>query len=266
VLKSLRRLIGGPSILYHRGEKKKKKKKNRGRKEDEERSAQVSHRSLPINFFLKSLVQPTHDIPLDVSVRGKGKKRKPNSPRSSISERRQEHPKRDQSDRHNPEPYNPFPPNPRPHPGSQPRRRPRHAYRVGDGLGEDEVEDGAGDAGRREMGGEVVVNEELAGHEEEGEVVACPGEEKEESVGVEAGAVVWMDWEEQAGGRGKRSREGEKETGEDEMWMVSSPRPLISGGGRAKREEKKRTILNRLNPSSPCQQIRPHDPHKHTHP
>jgi hypothetical protein len=116
------------------------------------------------------------------------------------------------------------------------------------------------------MGGEVVVNEELAGHEEEGEVVACPGEEKEESVGVEAGAVVWMDWEEQAGGRGKRSREGEKETGEDEMWMVSSPRPLISGGGRAKREEKKRTILNRLNPSSPCQQIRPHDPHKHTHP
>lgn len=41
------------------------------------------------------------------------------------------------------------------------------------------------------MRGEVVVQEELAAHEEEGEVVGGPGEEEEAGGIVEAGARAW---------------------------------------------------------------------------
>jgi len=58
---------------------------------------------------------------------------------------------------------------------------------VGDVRGfdvKDEFDDGAGDESRGEVGGQVVVQEELAAHDEEGEVVGGPEEEEE------AGAVV----------------------------------------------------------------------------
>jgi hypothetical protein len=53
---------------------------------------------------------------------------------------------------------------------------------VGGGEGfdvEDEFDKGACDEGGCEMRREVVVQEELAAHDEEGEVVRCPGEEEE---------------------------------------------------------------------------------------
>ena len=53
---------------------------------------------------------------------------------------------------------------------------------------EDEFEEGACDEGGREVGGEVVVEEELAAHEVEGEVVGGPAEEEEAGAVVEAGA------------------------------------------------------------------------------
>lgn len=49
---------------------------------------------------------------------------------------------------------------------------------------EDEFDEGAGHEAGCQVGGEVVVQEELAAHEVEGEVVGCPAEEEE------AGRVV----------------------------------------------------------------------------
>lgn len=48
------------------------------------------------------------------------------------------------------------------------------------------MEDGSRDEGRTEVGGEVVVEEELARHGEEGEVVVEPGEHEEAARVVEA--------------------------------------------------------------------------------
>lgn len=42
------------------------------------------------------------------------------------------------------------------------------------------------------MRGEVVVEEELAAHDVEGDVVGCPGQEEEACAVVEAGACAWM--------------------------------------------------------------------------
>ena len=52
---------------------------------------------------------------------------------------------------------------------------------------EDEFEEGAGDEGGGEVSGEVVVEEELAAHEVEGEVVGGPAEEEEAGAVVETG-------------------------------------------------------------------------------
>ena len=52
----------------------------------------------------------------------------------------------------------------------------------------DEFEEGAADEGGGEVGGEVVVQEELAAHEVEGEVVRGPAEEEEARAVVESGA------------------------------------------------------------------------------
>jgi hypothetical protein len=53
---------------------------------------------------------------------------------------------------------------------------------------EDELDQGAGDETRGEMGGQIVVQEELASHDVEGNVVGCPGEEEESSRVVKTGA------------------------------------------------------------------------------
>ena len=55
----------------------------------------------------------------------------------------------------------------------------------------DEAEDGAGDESGCEVGGEIVVDEQLAGHEEEGEVVHGPEEEEEAGRVPEAVADGW---------------------------------------------------------------------------
>ena len=53
---------------------------------------------------------------------------------------------------------------------------------------EDKFEQGTRDEGGGEVGGQVVVEEELSAHEVEGEVVGCPAEEEEAGGVVEAGA------------------------------------------------------------------------------
>ena len=53
---------------------------------------------------------------------------------------------------------------------------------------EDEFDDGAGDEGGGEVRGQVVVQEELAAHDEEGEVVGGPDQEEETCAVVEARA------------------------------------------------------------------------------
>lgn len=53
---------------------------------------------------------------------------------------------------------------------------------------EDEFDDGAGDERGGEVRGEVVVQEELAAHNKEGDVVRGPEEEEEACAVVEAGA------------------------------------------------------------------------------
>ena len=53
---------------------------------------------------------------------------------------------------------------------------------------EDEFQQRAGYEGGGEVGGEVVMEEELAAHEVEGEVVGGPAEEEEAGAVVEAGA------------------------------------------------------------------------------
>lgn len=53
---------------------------------------------------------------------------------------------------------------------------------------EDEFNQGTSHQGRGQMSGEVVVQETLAAHEPEGEVVSCPAEVEETSAVVHAGA------------------------------------------------------------------------------
>ena len=53
---------------------------------------------------------------------------------------------------------------------------------------EDEFDEGAGDEAGGEVGREVVVQEELAAHDVEGDVVSCPGEEEETGRVVETRA------------------------------------------------------------------------------
>ena len=64
-------------------------------------------------------------------------------------------------------------------------------YALGDIGGfdiEDELNDGAGYESGGEVGREVVVEEELATHDEEGDIVGCPKQEEETCAVVEAGA------------------------------------------------------------------------------
>lgn len=56
---------------------------------------------------------------------------------------------------------------------------------------EDEFDKSARHEGRGEMGREVVVKEELTAHDEEGDVVSCPGEEEETGAVVETRASAW---------------------------------------------------------------------------
>jgi hypothetical protein len=56
---------------------------------------------------------------------------------------------------------------------------------------EDEFDKGAGDEGGGEVSGEVVVKEELAAHDVEGNVVGGPGEEEETGRVVETVASTW---------------------------------------------------------------------------
>ena len=60
---------------------------------------------------------------------------------------------------------------------------------------EDKFDERAGDERGRKVRGEVVVQEELASHDEEGDVVGGPGEEEEAGRVVEARAGAWApDW------------------------------------------------------------------------
>lgn len=52
----------------------------------------------------------------------------------------------------------------------------------------DEFEQGTRDESGREMGGQVVVEEELAAHDEEGDIVSGPAKEEETGAVVETGA------------------------------------------------------------------------------
>lgn len=61
---------------------------------------------------------------------------------------------------------------------------------VGRVSAEDELNQGTSDEGRGEMGRQVMVQEQLAAHDEEGEVVGRPGEEEEARGVVEAGACA----------------------------------------------------------------------------
>lgn len=62
-----------------------------------------------------------------------------------------------------------------------------------DGLDvEDEFDEGAGDEDGGQVRGEVVVEEELAAHDVEGDVVGGPGEKEEAGGVVEAGAGAWV--------------------------------------------------------------------------
>lgn len=56
---------------------------------------------------------------------------------------------------------------------------------------EDKFDKSACHEGRSEMSGEVVVKEELTAHDEEGDVVSCPGEEEETGAVVETRASAW---------------------------------------------------------------------------
>jgi len=105
-------------------------------------------------------------------------------PRSSISQRTQEneHPHNDEHQRSKHDQA--LPSDLGLQLWSQPRRPSSDRDRVVDGFREDEVEDGSCDASGGEVGGEVVMDEELTRHEEEGEVVEGPGD------GEEAGVVV----------------------------------------------------------------------------
>ena len=67
---------------------------------------------------------------------------------------------------------------------------------IGNGTGrdirrfdvKDELDDGAADERRGEVRGQVVVQEELTAHDEEGDVVRGPEEEEEAGAVIEAGA------------------------------------------------------------------------------
>ena len=90
-----------------------------------------------------------------------------------------------------------------------------------------------------------MVDEQLAGHEEEGEVVEAPGEGEEARVVVEAVTKIWSSalWR-------------------VDRWVSQSGR--TNKAGRAMGEEEKvLTILNRLNPSPPRQLIRSQHSNKH---
>jgi len=56
---------------------------------------------------------------------------------------------------------------------------------------EDEFDKGAGDESGGQVGGEVVVEEELTAHDVEGNVVGSPGEEEETGRVVETVASAW---------------------------------------------------------------------------
>ncbi len=58
-------------------------------------------------------------------------------------------------------------------------------------LAEDELDQGTRYEGRGQVGGKVVVQEQLTAHDVEGEVVGCPGEEKEARRVVQARARAW---------------------------------------------------------------------------
>lgn len=62
----------------------------------------------------------------------------------------------------------------------------------GGGVGwldvEDELDQGTGDEGAGEMSWQIMVQEELAAHDEEGDVVSGPGQEEESGAVVQAGA------------------------------------------------------------------------------
>lgn len=57
---------------------------------------------------------------------------------------------------------------------------------------EDELDEGTCDEDRREMRGEIVVQEQLATHNVEGNVVGRPGKEEEAGRVVEARAGAWL--------------------------------------------------------------------------
>lgn len=61
----------------------------------------------------------------------------------------------------------------------------------GGASGKDELNQRTGDKSRGEMGREVVVQEELTTHEEEGEVVGSPSQPEETGRVVQLGASAW---------------------------------------------------------------------------